>query len=301
MPDEHTILVLGGTGQVGQELQALTLPDGCRLLAPGRRDADLEDFESIKRLVATGPWSAIINAAAYTEVDQAESDEQRAFAVNALAVSRLGSEAARRDIPVIHVSTDYVFDGRKGQPYSEQDPVAPLNAYGRTKLAGEWALACANKRHVILRSSWVYSPFRKNFLRTILRLAKERDRLTIVADQLGRPTSARMIAQACFDIAKHCATFRDTAPYGTYHFTDAGQASWFEFAGAIVDLAAHHLRRKPEIVAIRSADYPTAAARPTDSRLDCSAIQEAFGVKLRPWQSSLTETIGRVFQEEVEV
>jgi dTDP-4-dehydrorhamnose reductase len=249
-------------------------------------------------LVAAGPLSAIINAAAYTEVDRAETDEQRAFTVNALAVSRLGSEAARRDIPVIHVSTDYVFDGHKRQPYSEADSVAPLNAYGRTKLAGEWALTCANQRHVILRTSWIYSPYRKNFLGTILRLARERDRLTIVADQLGRPTSAREIAQACLAVANHCASFPDTTPYGTYHFAGGGQATWFEFASEIVDMAAKHLPKRPEIVPISTAEYPTPAARPADSRLDCSAIQRAFGILPKPWQVSLADTIRRLFHEE---
>ena len=188
----------------------------------------------------------VINAAAYTDVDRAESEEAVAFAVNAEAPSQLAAEAGRHGIPSIHISTDYVFDGRKGAPYVENDAMAPLNAYGRSKLAGERGVRAANPRHVILRTSWVYSPFRKNFVRTILRLAAERERLTIVADQRGCPTAARDIARACLDIAMRCASEPKQAPYGLYHFAGAGEATWFEFANAIVEMAADRLPRPPQ-------------------------------------------------------
>ena len=190
---------------------------------------------SITRIFAAEPWSAIVNAAAYTDVDGAESDASLAFAVNAVAPSRLAAEAAGRGIPLIHISTDYVFDGRKGVPYVEDDATSPLNTYGRSKLAGEQGIRAATSRHVILRTSWVYSPFGKNFVRTILRLAAERERLTVVADQRGCPTAACDIAKACFDIALRCAKEPERAPYGLYHFAGTGEATWFEFAGAIVD------------------------------------------------------------------
>src|SRR4051812_48761249 len=163
-------LLLGGTGQVGEEFRALTPPDDVEVVAPSRAALDLEDPRAIARIIAAEPWNAVINAAAYTDVDRAEGEELIAFAVNADAPSRLAAETARRRIPLVHISTDYVFDGCKGTPYVEQDAVAPLNAYGRSKLAGERGVRAANPRHVILRTSWVYSPFRKNFVRTILRL-----------------------------------------------------------------------------------------------------------------------------------
>ena len=192
-------LLVGGTGQVGEECQAPALPADVGIVAPGRSALDLHDAEAIARMIAAEPWSAVINAAAYTAVDRAETDEAVAFAVNAGAPSRLAIETERRGIPLVHISTDYVFDGSKGSPYVEQDAPAPLNVYGRSKLAGEDAVRAANPRHMILRTAWAYSPHRTNFVKTILRLAAERDRLTVVADQRGCPTAARDIAKACLD------------------------------------------------------------------------------------------------------
>ena len=223
-------------------------------------------------MIAAGPWSAVINAAAYTEVDRAESEVTAAFAINAEAPSRLATETGRRGIPLVHISTDYVFDGRKGAPYVEEDDVAPLNAYGRSKLAGERAVSAAKPRHVILRTSWVYSPYRKNFVKTILRLTAERDRLTIVADQRGCPTAARDVAKACLDIALRCAAEPERAPYGLYHFAGAGEATWFEFARAIVELAADRLGRSPQVLPIKTSEYPTPAVRAADTRLDSTEV-----------------------------
>jgi len=219
------LLLLGGTGQVGEELRALSLPKDVEIVAPSRGELDLEDREAISRMMVAESWSAVINAAAYTDVDRAESEQSVAFAVNAEAPARLAIETARRGIPLVHISTDYVFDGRKGTPYVERDAVAPLNAYGRSKLAGERGIRAANSRHIILRTSWVYSPHRRNFVRTILRLAAERERLTIVADQRGCPTAARDIAKACLDVALSCASEPEQVPYGIYHFAGAGEAT----------------------------------------------------------------------------
>jgi len=291
-------LLLGGTGQVGEEIRAFPLPMDVEVVAPSRAEIDLQDPAAIARAIAAEPWSAVINAAAYTDVDRAESEEPLAFAVNAEAPSRLAAETGRRRIPLVHISTDYVFDGRKGAPYVEWDAVAPLNAYGRSKLAGEHGVRAANPRHVILRTSWVYSPYRKNFVRTILRLAAERDRLTVVADQRGCPSAARDIAQACLDIAMRCATEPERAPYGTYHFAGAGEASWFEFASAVVEMAADRLGRSPQVVPIRTIDFPTAAIRAADTRLDCSAVVREFGITLRPWQQALADTIDRLLNNK---
>jgi dTDP-4-dehydrorhamnose reductase len=288
------LLLLGGTGQVGTEARVLALPTGVRIFAPPRSAVDLEDSAAIANIIAVEPWSAVINAAGYTNVDRAESEEAKAIAINATAPSRLAAETGRRRIPLIHVSTDYVFDGRKGAPYVEDDATAPLNAYGRSKLAGERGVQRSNPHHVILRTAWVYSPYGKNFVRTILRLAQERDRLTIVADQRGCPTAARDIAKACIDIALRCAREPERAPYGIYHFAGAGEATWFEFATAIVELAAGRIHRSPQVVPIRTADYPTPAIRPADARLDCTKILRDFKVAMRPWRDALAETINRM-------
>jgi dTDP-4-dehydrorhamnose reductase len=276
---------------VGEEFRALALPKDVEVVAPGRGELDLEDPRAIARMIASRPWSAVINAAAYTDVDRAEGEEPVAFAVNAEAPSRLAAETGRFGIPLLHISTDYVFDGRKGAPYVEQDEAAPLNAYGRSKLAGEGGVHAANPQHVILRTSWVYSPYRKNFVRTILRLAAERERMTIVADQRGCPTAARDIARACLDIAIRCASQRERVPYGVYHFAGAGEASWFEFASAIVEIAADRLGRSPQIVPIRTSEYPTPAVRAADTRLDCTAVVREFGVEPQPWRQALADTI----------
>jgi dTDP-4-dehydrorhamnose reductase len=288
------LLLLGGTGQLGTEARALALPTGVQIVAPPEWAVDLKDSAAISKIVAGEPWSAVINAAAYTNVDGAESEEATAFAVNAEAPSRLAAETRRRGIPLIHISTDYVFDGRKGAPYVEDDSPAPLNAYGRSKLAGEHGVREGNPHHVIIRTAWLYSPYGKNFVKTILRLAQERDRLTIVADQHGCPTAASEVARVCIDIALRCAREPERTPYGVYHFTGAGETTWFEFAATIVELAAGRIHRTPQVVPIRTVDYPTPALRPANARLDCTKILREFGVTMRPWREALAETINRM-------
>ena len=291
-------LLLGGTGQVGEEIRALSLSEGVEIVAPSRTVLDITDQNAIAQIIASEPWTAVINAAAYTEVDRAESEESLAFAINADAPARLAVETGHRGIPLIHISTDYAFDGCKGSPYVEEDKTAPINTYGLSKLAGERGVRAGNPRHVILRSSWVYSPYRKNFVRTILRLAAERDQLTIVADQRGSPTAAHEIGRVCIDLALRSASQSDRMPYGTYHFTGEGDTTWFGFADAIVDLAADRLGRKPSVVPIRTVDYPTPARRPADSRLDSSAIIRTFGIALQPWRRSLSHTIDRLLKKK---
>jgi dTDP-4-dehydrorhamnose reductase len=293
------LLLLGGTGQVGKELRALAIPGDVEVVAPSRAALDLEDAQAIARAVAAEPWSAVINAAAYTDVDRAESEEAAAFTLNADSPTRLAAETGRRGIPLIHISTDYVFDGRKGTPYVEGDAAAPLNAYGRSKLAGERGVSAANPRHMILRTSWVYSPFRKNFVKTILRLAAERDRLAVVSDQRGCPTAARDVAKACLHLAVACAAAPERAPYGTYHFAGAGEASWFEFAKEIVETAASRLGKAPQIIPIPTIEYPTPAARAADTRLDCTAVVRAFGIRPLPWRRALVDTIDRLLPNKV--
>ncbi len=291
------LLLLGGTGQVGREFRA-HLPTGIDCIAPSRAELDLTDADSITRIISAGSWSAVVNAAGYTDVDRAESEQTLAFAINTDAPARLAAETGRRGIPLIHISTDYVFDGRKGAYYVESDATGPLNAYGRSKLAGELGIRAATSRHVIIRTSWVYSPTGKNFVRTILRLAAERERLTIVADQRGCPTAARDIAKASLDVALRCAAEPDRAPYGLYHFAGAGEATWFEFACAIIEIADGWLPRQPQVVPIKTADYPTKALRPADTRLDCAAMARVFGITARPWREALTATLDCLLAKE---
>lgn len=289
------LLLLGGTGQVGSEFLSLDRPKDAVVVAPDLDALDLTKPDAVADAIAAGPWHAVVNAAAYTNVDRAESERDLAFAVNAHAAATLAGETARHGIPLIHISTDYVFDGRKQMPYVESDSTAPLNVYGQSKLAGEQAVAAANPRHVILRTSWVYSPHGHNFVRTILRLARERERLTVVDDQRGCPTAAHDVARACRDIALLCARSSETVPYGLYHFCGKGETTRCGFAKAIVEMASPHLSRVPEIVPIATADYPTPAIRPRDTRLDCSAIARTFAIAPRPWHDSLAETLHQLF------
>jgi len=291
------LLVLGGSGQLGTQLRTLALPPGVELVAPDRSAVDLGDAAAIARLVAAEPWSAVINAAGYTNVDRAESEEDRAFAINAEAAANVASETGKRGMPVIYVSTDYVFDGSKGAPYVETDAAAPLNAYGRSKLAGERLVAAANPRHVILRTAWLFSAQGSNFVRTILRLAQERERLTVVADQVGCPTAACDLAEACLAIALHCAADPDRAAYGTFHFAGAEAVTWFDFAKAIVAQARDRLSRLPDVVPTTTAQYGNPTVRPADSRLNCTAIGNAFGIKPPSWRLALAATVERLMAQ----
>ena len=285
------VLLLGGSGQLGTELRAATLPPGVALAAPTRELVDLRDMAALRRIVAAEPWRVIIDAAGYTHVDRAEREEELAFAVNAEGAACLAAEAARRSIPFICISTDYVFDGRKGAPYREDDAAAPLNAYGRSKLAAERRVAAANPRHVIIRSAWLHGPHGANFVRTILRLSQRPAPLRVVDDQRGSPTSARDLAQACLEIALRAAREPDRGDYGLYHFAGAGDATWFEVAQAVIEAAASRGGPAAQVEPISSADYGSAATRPADSRLDCSAIAAAFGLTPRPWRLALGETV----------
>jgi dTDP-4-dehydrorhamnose reductase len=288
------LLLLGGSGQVGTELRALARAQSVEVIAPGRDQLDLKNGADIERIVGASHWSGVINAAAYTDVDGAESEQQVAFAVNAEAPGLLAAATGRGGVPLIHISTDYVFDGRKGAPYVEGDQARPLNIYGSSKLAGEAAVRSQNPRHIVLRTSWVYSPFGRNFVKTILSLAAERDRIAIVADQRGCPTAARDVARACLDIALRCAASPQRAPYGLYHFAGAGDASRFELAQAVVASATRRLGKLPDVFRDGTNECAAGAVRPTDTRLDCSAVFHAFGVKPRHWREGLREAIDRV-------
>ena len=288
------------TGREGQVVQSL-LEQGRRpqhahleLIAMGRPDLDLMDPDSLHRAVETVAPDLVISAAAYTAVDQAEGDEGTAHRVKALGPQALGQAAARLKIPVVHLSTDYVFDGDKQTPYEESDPVGPVSAYGRTKLAGEQLLLEVLPNAVILRTAWVYSPFGKNFAKTMLRLAETHDRLGVVADQVGNPTSALDIAEGILTVAGNLVGSSDPSLCGVFHMTGRGEASWAQFAEEILRVSAVHDGPTAEVGPLTTADYPTPARRPANSRLNNAALQAAHGVELPQWQASTQHVIERL-------
>jgi dTDP-4-dehydrorhamnose reductase len=275
------VLLFGGGGQVGHALQTcVSFAD--RLVVVTRRDCDLTDADSLRMLVRRERPNVIVNAAAYTAVDKAESDRESCFAVNAIAPAVMATEAAALGARLVHYSTDYVFDGSKMTPYVEEDPTGPRNVYGASKLAGEQGIAAAGGEFLILRTSWVYSNHGANFLKTMLRLRTERPELRIVADQYGAPTSADAIADATARILKCGLT--ESWLSGVYHMTAAGATSWYEFAKAIFARAAGPL---PSLVPIATAEYPTPAARPANSVLANDKFAAVFGFRLSNWEQQL--------------
>jgi dTDP-4-dehydrorhamnose reductase len=280
------ILLLGKNGQVGFELQRTLAPLG-DVTALGRQELDLTQAAAIRSTVRWFKPDLIVNAAAYTAVDKAESEPELAMAINGTASGILAEEAALLKATLIHYSTDYVFDGAKKTPYTEQDTPNPINTYGKTKLAGEEAIGATGADHLILRTSWVYSLRGHNFLLTILRLAADRDELTIVNDQHGAPTWSRMIAEATAQII--ALGRADHKLQGIYHLTATGETTWHGFTAAIINQAATRglLSTKPVLKAISSADYQTAAQRPKNSLLDSSALHNTYGLKLPDWATSL--------------
>lgn len=283
-----TLLILGADGQVGRELQRVHPVDWSAFYA-ARAEADLSDPAACARIVDLAEASLVINAAAYTAVDRAEEDEELAHTVNAQAPGAIARACADRGIPFLHISTDYVFNGMGAKPFSPDDPTSPINAYGRTKLAGERAVLAAGGNSLILRTSWVFSAHGNNFVKTMLRLGHERDAISVVDDQIGGPTSARSIARALVTCAE--AMLRGQRG-GIYHFAGRPDVSWAGFAGDIMRQAGLDCR----VDKIATADYPTPARRPANSRMDCSAIERDFGVKCPDWRADLAEVITELNQ-----
>jgi dTDP-4-dehydrorhamnose reductase len=277
------VLVFGETGQVARELMRRA-PAGVSVMALGRGQADLADPAACAAAIAGAAADVIINAAAWTAVDKAEAEEAAATVVNGAAPAAMARAAAARGLPFLHISTDYVFDGAGTVPFATNHPTAPLGAYGRSKLAGEVGVRDAGGLHLILRTSWVVSAHGANFVKTMLRLGRERESLNVVADQIGGPTPAAAIADALLVAAQ---ALRDGATGGTHHFSGAPDTSWAAFARAIMAGAGLSCR----IEEIPSSAYPTPARRPLNSRLDCSALEAAFGICRPDWQAGLTEIL----------
>jgi dTDP-4-dehydrorhamnose reductase len=288
------ILVTGVEGQLGTELVRQAPACGIDVTAPLMAEMDLTNSVRVEEVFAAARPAAVINAAAYTLVDRAESESDLAFAVNAAAPAHLARLCRRAGIPLVQVSTDYVFDGCKQIPYVEDDPVAPLGVYGRSKAEGEAAVRSTLPEHLIVRTAWLYSPYGSNFVRTILRLAAEGKELRIVDDQVGSPTCAADFAEALLTIAGRLRS-GGGIPWGTYHYCGRGSTSWFGFARHILQtLTARRHIDGYRVVPITTREFPTAARRPAFSVLDCSRIQAAFDITLKPWQKSVERTIDRL-------
>jgi dTDP-4-dehydrorhamnose reductase len=286
-------LITGGTGQVGLALRR-NPPPGVRIIAPGRDTLNLAALPDVGALLAHERITGIINCAAYTAVDRAESEPKLAAEINAEAPGCLAVAAARAGIPIVHVSTDYVFPADCAGPWREDDTIAPASIYGKTKAAGELAVRASSARHAIIRTAWVISADGNNFVKTMLRLGQEREILRVVADQRGTPTHAGDLACALTTVLLRLLTDSEQ-PSGTWHCTNAGESSWHGLASHVFACAAQHGLKIPHsVVPITTADYPTPARRPVDSRLNSSAIARDFGVQLRPWQDAVADIVSEL-------
>jgi dTDP-4-dehydrorhamnose reductase len=290
------ILVTGGEGQLARALEAAARVPVRRV---GRPAFDFDRPATIEACFrAADPW-LVVNAAAYTSVDAAETDAEAAYRANRDGPAELARLCAGADVPLIHVSTDYVFDGTKPAPYVETDPVGPQGVYGASKLAGEQAVLASGAKAIILRTAWVYAPLGRNFVRTMLNLARTRDRLTVVADQHGCPTSAEDLAVAILAIADRIATAGWSPAYaGVFHAAGTGETTWHGLAQAVFTAAARHGARVPVVDPIPTTAYPTPARRPANSRLDCGKLAAVFGVRLPAWQDSVARTVDAILAQE---
>lgn len=298
MTDLRSVLITGADGQLGTELRRCAWPAGWHVVAVGRAALDLGDTAAIARIVASRPWAAIINAAAFTAVDKAESDLVTAWAVNTLAPAAFAEACAATDIPLVQVSTDYVFAGDKTGGWEVGDPVAPLGVYGASKLGGELAVRTSRARHAIVRTAWVVSAHGSNFVKTMLRLAAERELVKVVDDQRGSPTGAADLAQALMAITVRLAD-DEAAPTGTFHFSNAGAISWAEFASEV--FRQSHLRGGPSatVEPIPSSAYPTPARRPANSLLSHVALYAAYGIEPRDWRDALADILDELIGPEL--
>lgn len=288
------LLLLGAGGQLGQEIAVRAPEFGIEVAARARAQLDIAARDALDAAIGEARPDIVVNAAAYTKVDKAESERDEAFRVNATGAETVAAACAAAGLPFIHLSTDYVFDGSKPSPYVESDETAPLGVYGASKLAGEQAIRAGHKNHVILRTSWVYGTYGANFLKTVLRLAGERSELRIVADQRGSPTSTRDLADAILRLTPRL--LEDGRGRGTYHFTGDGETDWCQFADEILKAREKWVGARPALTAITTADYPTPARRPVNSVLSNDLFKTTFRFKAKPWQLSVKETVDALLQ-----
>ena len=292
------ILVTGANGQVGWELSNRGAKRGLEILALDRSDLDITDTISVSREVNRPGVSLVVNAAGYTAVDEAESEPELAFAVNRDGPAYLASACGKAGIPLVHISTDYVFDGQKKGAYLVTDPVSPLSVYGKSKAAGEVEVREHLREHLILRTGWLYGVHRHNFVKTMLRLGREREKVQVVTDQYGCPTYAADLAETILRIA---ARFLEGGQvhWGTYHYCGKGVTTWHGFAEEIFRLASEYESLKVKRVEpISTSEYPTPAKRPTSSILDCSVLEKTFNIHPQPWAESLAQMLAVLFSVE---
>jgi dTDP-4-dehydrorhamnose reductase len=291
------LVVTGLNGQVVSSLIARA-PRDIEIIAVGRPQLELSRRDAVVASLRHARCDAIINAAAYTQVDKAESEPDLAMRVNGDGAGNVAYAAAELHVPLLHLSTDYVFDGLLEIPYQETDETNPTSVYGRSKLMGEEQIQSIHPQHIILRTSWVYSPYGANFLKTMLRLGADRDEIGVVADQLGNPTSALDIAEALIKIAKRLYENTSNSLYGTFHMSGEGEASWADMAQAIFEFAETRGRKPVYVRRILTQDYPTAARRPMNSRLDNSKLERIYGIKLPHWRVSLKTCVEQLLEEK---
>lgn len=286
-----TILVVGAWGQLGSELLGQAAGNNVQAVGVDVDEIDITDADSAGRVIARIQPSVVVNAAAYTNVDKAESEPERAYAVNCDGPGNLAAICGNAGIPLVHISTDFVFDGRKSRPYTEDDPPGPLGVYGKSKADGEKAVQAHTSRFIIIRTSWLYSPHGHNFVKTMLRLGSEKREISVVADQQGSPTSAADFAEAVLRVV-HRLGVSDDNRWGVYHYCGRGVTSWHGFAQEIFDIARRHgLQAVPSVIPISTRQYPTPAQRPGYSVLDCHRITRTFGIEPRPWTESLEKVV----------
>ena len=288
-------MVFGAGGQLGCEIMAMTRALDLEAIGVTHKDADVTSFETVARALERSRPRLVVNAAAYTAVDRAEAEPDIAEAVNAVGAKNVARAAAMVGVPMVHLSTDYVFNGTKRGPYLESDMAAPLGVYGLTKLKGETLVQAANKDAIIVRTAWVYSRYGSNFLKTILRLAATHDRLRIVADQHGCPTSTMDIAEAVLAI-DNALREKKRSSHRLFHFVGSGSTTWHGFAKAIVEYQAKWTQRRPRVDPIATSDYPTAAQRPANSQLDATLFEQTFGYRARPWQERVKQAIDSLLE-----
>jgi dTDP-4-dehydrorhamnose reductase len=290
------ILITGGRGQLGRELSREAQTRGHDVQVPSRYQMDITSLKAVRNFIDRHQPTCVINSAAYTQVDKAESEESLAFAVNKTGCTNLAQACAKYKIPLIQVSTDYVFDGQKMAPYLETDPVSPIGIYGISKAAGETEIRSNLKKHIILRTSWLYGVYGQNFVKTMLNLSGIKENIRVVSDQYGSPTSAGDLAIAILSMAERCHQHSSVA-WGTYHYCGQGIASWHELADTTIELARQYGKVKTtRVEPITTADFPTKAKRPAFSALDCNLIKKNFGINPKPWRESLKFTIQRLYK-----
>lgn len=291
------LFITGAHGQLGTELQIQSQQLGWPHLAMDKDRLDITNLQAVRERIAAYNPDVVLNGAAYTAVDQAENDADTAFAVNRDGATNLAIVCDEQGIPLVHYSTDYIFDGNKSEAYTEDDTPSPLGVYGASKLEGERAVRQHCPHHLILRTSWVFSAHGHNFVKTMLRLGAEREQLGVVADQLGKPTSANELARVTLKILPHL-----NQQWGTYHLAQPEVTSWHGFAEAIFDTARELgvALKVQQVNKIGTADYPTPVQRPANSALYCAKIEQTFGVAIRPWQASLVDVVERLCDQQVE-